>query len=550
MRGVMDACSDPAVHEVVVMAGAQLGKTEALLNIIGYHVDHDPCPMLVLQPTLEMARAFSKDRLAAGLLDTTPCLKGRVKDSRVRDGGNTTLHKIYPGGAISIQGANSPSGLASRGVRMVLADEVDRMPASAGSEGDPILLARKRSATFWNRLLVMVSTPTIQGASRIEDAYLASDQRRYHVPCKHCGHFQTLRWQQVKWHENDPASARYECEECGTLWDESERAWSVRNGQWVAEEPDRTVVGFTISGLYSPWTTLADAVAEFLQVRKHPDQLRVWTNTYLAETWQDRGEELADWMLIERREALLPVRAEISLITAGVDVQDDRLEVSLLGHSGNTPDEVYVLAHHVLRGDPSTQHLWDSLDDLLLTPLQNETGDDVPIRATAIDSGGHFTQAVYAYAKGKSGRGVFAIKGVGGEGRPLVGRASRNNVGKCPLFPVGVHTAKDLIFKRLQIEEPGPGYVHFDAALDEEYFKQLTSESLVTRFRRGVKKREFVKLRRRNEALDCLVYAIAALHILGVSPTKATKARAVEQASRPKINRPRRPASGWVNSWR
>ena len=165
-RGIMDACSDPAVREVVVMAGAQLGKTEAILNIIGYHMDHDPCPVLVLQPTLEMAQAFSKDRLASGLIKATPAIRGKVKDPRARDANNTTLHKVFPGGAITIVGANSPAGLASRPIRLVLCDEVDRYPTSAGSEGDPIQLARKRSATFWNRKVIMVSTPTNKGDSR------------------------------------------------------------------------------------------------------------------------------------------------------------------------------------------------------------------------------------------------------------------------------------------------------------------------------------------------------------------------------------------------
>ena len=174
----MDACSDPTISEVVVMAGAQLGKTEAILNIIGYHIAHDPCPILVLQPTLEMAQAFSKDRIAAGLIRSTPCLKGKVKDPRARDSGNTTLHKVFPGGAITMVGANSPSGLASRPIRLVLCDEVDRYPSSAGSEGDPIQLARKRSATFWNRKIVTVSTATSKGSSRIEDAFELSYQRR------------------------------------------------------------------------------------------------------------------------------------------------------------------------------------------------------------------------------------------------------------------------------------------------------------------------------------------------------------------------------------
>ena len=232
----MDACSDPTVKEVVVMAGAQLGKSEALLNIIGYHRDHDPCPILMLQPTESMAQSFSKDRVASGLLRSTPCLFGKVKDPRARDSNNTTLHKVFPGGSISLVGANSPAGLASRPIRIVLADEVDRFPASAGSEGDPLSLARKRTSTFWNRKIIAVSTPTIKGVSRIEDAYEKSDKREYYVPCKHCEHEQTLKWASVRWVDRDPDTASYLCDECATLWTDADRRWSVRNGRWVAGE--------------------------------------------------------------------------------------------------------------------------------------------------------------------------------------------------------------------------------------------------------------------------------------------------------------------------
>ena len=213
-RGMMDACSDPKNKEVVIMSAAQLGKSEALLNIIGYHIDNDPCPMLMLQPSLDMAQAFSKDRVANGLLASTPCLQDKVRSPRSRDSGNTTLHKMFPGGAITLVGANSPSSLASRPVRLVLCDEVDRYPVSAGSEGDPIQLARKRASTFWDRKIVMVSTPTIKGASRIEEAFEKSDQRHYHVPCPHCEHKQKLDWGHVIWTDNDPETAGYRCESC------------------------------------------------------------------------------------------------------------------------------------------------------------------------------------------------------------------------------------------------------------------------------------------------------------------------------------------------
>ena len=511
----MDACSDPGIQEVVVMAGAQLGKTEAILNIVGYHIDNDPSPILVLQPTLEMAQAFSKDRVASGLLRSTPCLRDKVKDPRARDSGNTTLHKIFPGGAITMVGANSPSGLASRPIRIVLCDEVDRYPTSAGTEGDPIQLARKRSATFWNRKVIMVSTPTNKGSSRIEDAYEKSDKREYYVPCKHCHHEQTLIWGNVKWEENQPDTAAYMCEECGVLWSDSDRRWSIRNGRWIAGEEFKGVAGFKISGLYSPWTPLADGVKDFLAVKKNPEQLRVWINTYLGSLWEDPGETIDDYSLAERREPMEYVPDDVMLITAGVDVQDSRLEVSYIGWARD--DESYVLGHETLYGDPSTPNLWNALDTALYTQFESESGRRLGIRATCIDSGGHFTQSVYAFCKKNYGRRIFAIKGVGGEGKPISGRPSKSNSMKCHLFPVGVDTAKDLVFARLRIQDQGPGYIHFSDTLNDEYFRQLTAEKIVTRYHKGFKKRVFEKIRARNEALDCMVYAIAAYAIIGVN---------------------------------
>ncbi len=551
----MDACSDQNNREVVVMAGAQLGKSEALLNIIGYHIDNDPSPILVLQPTLEMAQAFSKDRVANGLLKASVCLRDKVKDPRARDSGNTTLHKIFPGGSLTLVGANSPSGLASRPIRLVLCDEVDRYPASAGSEGDPIQLARKRAATFWNRKIVMVSTPTNKDASRIEEAFENSDKRYYNVPCKHCGHKQKLKWSNVQWEDNDPDTAKYLCDGCDELWTDSDRRWSIRNGEWIAENEFAGVAGFSISGLYSPWTPLADGVRDFMSMRKNPEQLRVWTNTYLGETWEDQGETIDDYSLAERREAYGEgIPDEVIFLTCGVDVQDDRLELSIIGWGRD--DESWVITHEVMYGDPSTPQLWTALDSKLFTTYLCNDGRQLPIRATCIDSGGHFTNTVYSYAKKNYARRVFAIKGVGGEGRAIVGRPSKNNIGKCLLFPVGVDTTKDLLFARLRIKEEGAGYIHFHDDLNDEYFRQLTAEKIITKFTRGYKKRVFQKIRPRNEALDCFVYSIAAYAILNVDINTLADNR--KQQSQTKVEQPvttkqsfvPKTGKGFVNSWR
>ena len=556
----MDACSDPEIREVVVMAGAQLGKSEAILNIIGYHIENDPSPILVLQPTVEMAQAFSKDRVANGLIRSTPCLRERVKDPRSRDSGNTTLHKVFAGGALTLVGANSPAGLASRPIRLVLCDEVDRYPSSAGSEGDPIQLARKRAATFWNRKIVMVSTPTNKGASRIEDAFEDSDQRHYYVPCKHCDHHQRLRWANVRWVNEDPETAGYTCEQCGALWTDSDRRWGIRNGQWIAEGEFKGIAGFAINGLYSPWTPLSDGVRDFLAMKKSPEQLRVWTNTYLGEAWEDQGERVDDFSLSERKEDFTEaIPDEVVFLTAGVDVQDNRLEMSVIGWGRD--QESYVIDHFAMYGDPSAPQLWTQLDSMINKTFEAYDGRQMIIRATAIDSGGHFTNSVYQYAKKNAGKRVFAIKGIGGEGKPIAGRPTKNNIAKCQLFPIGVNTAKDLLFARMRIEEPSAGYIHFNSHLDDEYFRQLTAEKIVTRFHKGFKRREFVKTRARNEALDCFVYAIAAYAILNIDVNAlADKVKMKDnvaenistEAKATKNKQPfvPRTGKGFVNSWR
>jgi len=557
----MDACSEYNVKEVVVMAGAQLGKSEALLNIIGFHIDHDPCPILMLQPTESMAQSFSKDRIANGLLRATPCLAGKVKDPRARDLNNTTLHKIFPGGSLSLVGANSPAGLASRPIRIILADEVDRFPASAGSEGDPLSLARKRTSTFHNSKVIAVSTPTIKGVSRIEDAFEKSDQREYYIPCKHCDHEQTLEWANVKWQDDDPDTAGYLCESCGVLWSDADRRWSVRNGRWVAGQEFKGIAGFKISGLYSPWTPLADGVREFLSVKKNPEQLKVWVNTYLGSVFEDEGETIDELNLMQRREHFNEVPEGVVMIVAGADVQDDRLEISFLGIG--VDDESWVIDHQIMYGDPSTPQLWTALDSQISRTFNTEDGRELAVRATAIDSGGHFTNTVYQYANRNFHRRVFAIKGVGGEGRPISGKPSRNNSVKCRLFPIGVDTAKDLIFARLRIKEEGAGFIHFSEVLNDEYFRQLTAEKIVTKFVRGFKKRVFQKIRARNEALDCMVYSWAAYSIINLN-VNSIAARIQAKSEDPEVvevvepesivvkRRPmqRRPRQNYTNAWR
>lgn len=552
----MDAISDPRLRDIVVMAGAQVGKTEMLLNVIGFHVHHDPAPILLVQPTLEMAQAFSKDRLAPMLRDT-PALKYKVKDPRSRDANNTTTHKVFTGGHISLVGSNSAAGLASRPIRVVLCDEVDRYPASAGSEGSPILLARKRSATFHNRKMVMVSTPTNKGASMIESQYEESDKRQFFVPCADCGTVQTLKWSQVQWEKDKPETACYVCESCGSVWDDAKRNRAVRQGQWVATADFNGVAGFHISGLYSPWTMMADAVRDFLIAKKAPDTLRVFVNTFLSETWEDQGETVGDIRFEDREEEFSnEISDQIVVVTAGIDVQDDRLELEIVGWGRD--EESWSLDYKTLYGDPSTPHLWNDLDNILKAGFTTESGRQLGIRAACIDSGGHYTQAVYNFVRPREGRRIFAIKGMGGEQRPLVSRPSKNNIGKIKLFSVGTFPIKELIFSRLKVQSEGAGFCHFPVGRSDEYYQQLAnSEKIVTKYQKGFPRREFVKTRTRNEALDCRVYAYSALCILSLNINAVAdrvqnapdqEPEPIQQQPSPFLRRPKQ--GGFVNSWR
>jgi phage terminase large subunit GpA-like protein len=513
-RGILDAINDPTCDQVVVMSSAQVGKTLLAKAVIGYYIDQDPSPILFVTYSLDMAETFSKDRLAPMVRDTE-CLRGKIADPRARDSGNTILHKRFPGGHVTMVGANAPGGLASRPVRVVICDEVDRYPASAGTEGDPVTLAFARAKTFWNRRLLLFSTPGDEATSRINPAYEASDKRRFHVPCPHCGHLQHLRWQQVSWTNDDPATTGYACEQCGALWTDAERVDSLQAGIWVAEHPERRIAGFHLNELYSPFRKLSEIVADFISAKKAPETLKTWVNTSLGEVWRDEEGEKADAdSLAARCESYQKVPDGAVIITMAVDVQDDRLEMEFVGWGAG--EESWGIDHVVLRGNPGQQELWDRADDHLGRTFEREDGAVLAVSGCVIDSAGHYTRQVYAWARKHRGR-VYAIVGRAGKGRPLVmaGKKVIKDFG-IKLFTVGVDTAKELLLmSRVKIREPGPGYCHWPRSYPADYFDQLTSERRVVRYSRGHPTHvwELVK-GKRNEALDMRVYAMALIALL------------------------------------
>lgn len=558
-RGVMDAFSDPEVEMISCMVAAQTFKSEALLNIAGYHVDLDPCPMLILQPTLQMAEAFSKDRLATMCRDT-PALSRKIGES-IKDSNDTILHKKYSGGHITLAGANSPASLASRPIRVLLADEVDRYEASAGKEGDPVSLAIERTTTFWNRKIALFSTPTIKGASRIESAYEESDKRRYFVPCPHCEHEQHFRWAQVDWPgrngegELRPLEARYVCEDCGVAWEESERLEAIALGRWVATAPHvKGHAGFHLNRIASPWRPLGQMAHDFELAKKNPERLKTWINTRLAETWEEKGERADPEGLVKRVEVygFDPTPSQVGLITTGVDIQDDRFEIEWLGHG--LEEETWSLDYLVRYGDPNLAKFWEELDVAIQRRFRHPSGVQLTAEATCIDSGGHFTTQVYNFCRSRLGRKVFPIKGMGGPGRPLWPPKGTVNAAKnITVFILGVDQGKDSFYKLLAVKEPGPGYCHFPARdpqeegylYDRRHFEGLTAEKAVLKTdTKGFVKKEWHKVVVRNEPLDCRIYGLAAKLSLGIDMARRigllaeAMRRKMEGAPRPAASKP------------
>ena len=516
LREIMDCLSPSSpVERVVFMAGAQIGKTEGGLNWLGYVIHQAPGPMLMVQPTVEMGKRVSKQRIDP-LVESSKVLSTLVKDPRSRDSGNTIMSKEFPGGILVVTGANSAVGLRSMPVRYLFMDEIDGYPGDADGEGDPVALAIQRTVTFANRKILMVSTPTTKGFSRIETAYNESDMRRFWVPCPHCQEMQVLEWSQVRWPEGEREKAYYKCIHCKGEIQDYQKSTMLARGEWRAGKPGKgKIAGFHLSSLYSPhgWTSWGDIAVEHGEVYRDPFRLKVWVNTKLGETWEDEAEKIDGEGLMTRREdfgATLP--AGIAVLTAGIDVQGDRLEVEIVGWGRD--EESWAVDYRVLSGDPSGLQVWRDLDDLLKNPFPHARAiPDLTIKAAAIDTGGHHTLQSYAFCRTRQERRVWAIKGIGGMGKPVwPARSSRNNKGRVPLFIVGVDAAKEAIYSRLRLREAGPGFCHFPKDRDVEWFQQLTAESIETKYNKGRPTRVWIKKSHdRNEALDCRVYAMAAL---------------------------------------
>jgi phage terminase large subunit GpA-like protein len=534
LREIMD-CLSPASHieRTVFMKGAQIGGTECGNNWIGYVIHQAPGPMMAVQPTVEMAKRNSKQRIDP-LVEESDVLRKLVHDPRSRDSGNTVLSKEFPGGVLVMTGANSAVGLRSMAARYLFLDEIDGYPGDVDGEGDPINLALARTRTFSRRKVFLVSTPKITGMSRIEAAYEESDKRQYVVPCPVCREFQVLKFPQLRWPKGEPDKAVYVCEHCGQQIANHQKQWMLPRGQWRATaKGDGKTAGFHLSSLYSPvgWFSWGEAAKQFEQAQKNPSLLQVFVNTVLGDTWTLLGEA-PDWKkLYDRREqyriGLVP-RGGI-FVTVGADVQRDRIEVEVVAWGRGK--ESWSIDYRVFEGDTSRGLVWEKLTGLLNETFTTIGGLELPIIQLAVDSG-YATTEVYEWAR-RQGNRVLVVKG-DSRAPAILGSASPIDVGPLgvklrhgvKVWPVNSGMAKEELYRWLRLERPTdedleqgvshpPGYCHFPR-YSEEYFKQITAEQLVAKLVKGYRKLEWQKMRERNEALDCRVYARAAAARVGL----------------------------------
>jgi len=516
---IMDCLSaEHPAKRVVFMKSVQSAGTEMGNNWVGWFIDTQKAPMMVVQPTLDMAERWSKQRLAA-MIEDCPGLRAKIAPARARDSGNTTLLKEWAGGVMVISGANSGASLRSMPARYLFLDEVDAYPAELEGEGDPISLAEARTTTFPRRKVFLVSTPTIESLSRINKEWLASDMRRYHVPCPHCGHSQHLVWDNLRWPKDRPEEAVYHCADCGAGIEEHHKTRMLAAGKWVATHPERAVVGFHINGLYTPTGlgyTWGELAALWIESAKDPARIKTFVNLRLGEVVADPNEKIDADDLATRASPYQTrtIPPGCLLLTAGIDVQKDRFAILIIGHG--RAGQQWVIDYNELPADPTTDAGWEALDAFLKPSFTNSRGVPIRISLAAIDSG-YLTDHVLAYTRLRRGR-VIAVKGASSPGKPIINRPSKLDVtvkGRtikhgAEGWLVGSDTAKHVLFAVLTADGKRPldadRMIRFPEGLDASFYSQLTAEVW------DPNRRKWVKVRPRNEALDTWCYALAAAH--------------------------------------
>lgn len=562
LREIMEVLSPfNPIRQIKLIKATQIGATEVGNNFVLSSIDYYPAPTLMILPTIELAQKLSKQKITPSI-EAMPGLKKKIGKSKSRESGNTILVKEFKGGILTLGGANAGTAFRSGSYKNVDLDDIDGFPSDVDGEGSPLALAKKRVDAFPDHKIYINSTPTVSGLSNIEKEYEDSDQRLYHVPCPYCGHYQPIRWKNIKFQRKQynliSGTVFLKCEKCKKKIKEHHKTKMLAKGKWVAQNPGHPFWGGRLPAFYSPigWVSWEQIAREFLEAKKALKRgdrslMKVWVNTRLAETWKEDTKALNENTLFKRREEYKKQCPKgVLLITCSVDIQADRIEGEIKGWGeGN---ESWGIEYFIIYGDPESENLWKELNQKLLTKYKHELGVNLAISCTTIDSG-YLPDYAYRFCKGKKHRKIFATKGSNQQGQPLISRPNRNNKYRVPLFMIGTDTAKERIFTRLEIHKAGPGYMHFPDSYDLEYFEQLTAEELQTKYKKGHPYNEWIKVRERNEALDITVGNLAALEILNPNFQKIKESfeiKVKEQGQTIENKKKTRTKKNWVNSWK
>ncbi|MCF6777550.1 phage terminase large subunit family protein [Thiotrichales bacterium 19X7-9] len=523
-KEVFEAIENPKINKITLMFAAQTSKSSIINNALGYYIQHQPESQIMMHPSESDVKTWLETKFNP-MVDHCPSISDCLAKPRSREGVNNQKMKSYHGGFLMLSWAGSPNTMRGRSAPKIYADEVDGYERT--SEGHPVNLLWQRAATFGSkRKLIMASTPTHKGASFVEMSYLSGDQRQYYLPCLHCNEYQTLQWKNVTWQSengsHDIESAKYACEHCGSLINDGQKLAMLRQGQWRSKMPFNGHASFHLNELYSPFRTFSDIVQSFLE-KKHTGDLKTFVNVSLAETWEESGEQIEPNSLLARVENWDKLPLGIAVITAGIDVQQDRIELQAVGWG--IDEESWVIDYKVFHGETSEDKVWQELT-LYLNKKRylHKCGKKLPIAFACLDTGGtnNMTSKAYDYVRHSRIGLPFAIKGRGGE-YPFVTAPSRKRVPNkkaFDLYTVGTDEGKSILFNRLKLGETSEiSIIHFNADVcDDRYFSQLTAEKRVLRYHKGFPKYEWQLHApdKRNEALDTYIYALAALRITNV----------------------------------
>lgn len=546
-RGIMDAITDRRIERVTVRKSARVGYTKILNHTVGYYAHYDPCPIMVVQPTIGDAEGYSKDEIEPMIRDTKVLRKIFPAQDK-REKGNTILHKLFRGGQLRMVGADSPRGFRRVSMRVVAFDEVDGYAQTAGEEGDQIKLGEQRAGYFWNRKFLYGSTPTLDQTSRINKLFHRGDMQFYNVPCPHCDAPQVLEWKNLRWPKGEPDKAYFACTANGCVIEYRHQRWMVTEADrrqqagipgygWIATNPDAEPghASFHIWAAYSfaPNATWAHLAREWLAAHKIIEERKTFINTVLGETYKGEGDAPEWKKLYDRRELYrigTVAHGGIALY-AGVDVQKDRLEVEVVAYGRRM--ESWSVEHRVIPGDTSLlsgpNSPWPKLDEMLNETFPTERGGEARIRRMAVDSG-YNTNTVYQFVSGYAASRVLAVDGrdsyqmIIGQPKAVEVTVKGKRKGRSvKLWPIGSSLIKTELYGWLKQERPTDesgdvlpyGYCHFPQ-YPEEYFKQLTAEEIVPRLVKGFRRYQWENVYGRNEVLDCRAYARAAANLDGI----------------------------------